>query len=254
MAQIQPFTGQNILITGAGSGIGRATSIRLAESGASLTLSDINLSSLAETAAICGQCISKNASQKHSVHVIDISNSQAVEALLSAAIVKHGRLDHVFNCAGINPTLTSIVDTSDSYFHKLVSVNLQGTFNVCRASVPYLNRGASIVNVSSMSGVQPPAGMAVYAATKAGVIGMSKALALELGPKGVRVNVVAPGDINTATNNAVTEGPVAVTRSEQKIAMGRLGETGEVADAVMYLFLNGYVNGTVVEVHGGFVL
>ena len=132
-----------------------------------------------------------------------------------------------------------------------MGVNLQGTFNVCRACIPHLRPGSSVVNVSSITAIRPPAGMAVYAATKAGVIGFSKAMAMETGPRGIRTNVVAPGDIHTATNASVVAGESALRDSANRAALGRLGQPDEVADAVMFLFQNQFINGSVVELNGG---
>ncbi|RJE21757.1 hypothetical protein PHISCL_05905 [Aspergillus sclerotialis] len=245
MTETTRFSNKVILITGAGSGIGRATSIKLANLGASLALSDINLASVTETAAQC----STRTGQSHSTHEVDVSNTAAVDTFIAAVLTTHGRIDHIFNCAGVNPRSVNVSDTTDSYWATLIGVNLQGTFNICRASIPHLRSGASILNMSSMAGIRPSAGMSVYAASKAGVIGLSKGLALELGPRGIRVNVVAPGDICTATNAAVVAGQEEI--SAGRIALGRLGSPEEVADTVVFLFEGQFVNGSVVEVHGG---
>ncbi|KGO49838.1 Short-chain dehydrogenase/reductase SDR [Penicillium expansum] len=219
------FAGQIILITGAASGIGRATSIKLAIQGASLALTDINSAALSETET---KCSTKHPGQSHSLHTVDVSDAAAVDAMVAAVVACHGRLDHIFNCAGVNPTPKSILETTDTYWQLLVSVNLQGTFNVCRAGIPHLRSGASVVNVSSIAGVRPCAGMAVYAATKA-----------------------APGDIHTPTNAAVVIGGTTLQNSAAKIALGRLGQPDEVADVVLWLLQSSFVNGSVVEINGG---
>lgn len=242
-----PFLDQVILITGAGSGIGRATSLRLAALGATLALADIQRASVI---GVETQCMAHQPIRSHSIHAIDVSDTAAVDKLVAAVVARHVRIDHVFNCAGINPTPTSIVATTDKYWQQLVSVNLQGTFNVCRASIPHLGRGASVINVSSIAGIRPLAGMAAYAATKAGVIGFSKAMAIELGPQGIRCNVVVPGDIHTATNAAVV-GDVSLQRAIDRVALGRLGSPDEVADVVVFLLQSSFVNGSVVDVNGG---
>jgi NAD(P)-dependent dehydrogenase (short-subunit alcohol dehydrogenase family) len=112
----------------------------------------------------------------------------------------------VFNCAGINPTSIPLEETTDEYWDKLVGVNLKGVFNVTRAVIPHLKRGASIVNVSSISGIRASAQQSVYCTTKYGLIGFSKCIALELGPRGIRTNVVAPGYIDTPTNAGIVKG------------------------------------------------
>ncbi|KAJ5190399.1 Short-chain dehydrogenase/reductase SDR [Penicillium cinerascens] len=248
MTTPSPLSGKVILITGAGNGIGRATSIKLASEGASLALSDIDLASVNETAA---QCVEQRPAQSHTINEVDVSNVASVNAWVMATVSRYGRLDHIFNCAGINPIQIPTVDTTDEYSQRLISVNLGGTFNVCRACIPHLLSGSSVVNVSSIVGVQPRAGMAIYAATKAGIIGLSKSMAMELGPQGIRVNVVAPGEIYTATNVSVIAGEETVQRAGQKVALGRLGRPDEIADVVIWMFQSSYMNGSVIEVNGG---
>lgn len=246
MTGTTPFADNVILITGAATGIGRVTSIKLAELGASLALADINLPLVKETAA---QCSTRQKGQSHSAHEVDVSDSAAVNAFVTAVLSTHGRIDHIFNCAGVNPTPVTVTETTDAYWAKLTGVNLQGTFNVCRACIPHLRSDASIVNMSSIAGIKPPAGMAAYAACKAGVSALSKAMAMELGPKGIRVNVVAPGNIRTATNAAVVTGQEG--KAAGKAALGRMGSPEEVAEVVVFLFQGRYVNGSVIEVNGG---
>ena len=126
-------------------------------------------------------------------------------------------------------------------------------FNITRAVIPHLKSGSSFVNVSSISGLSGSAGHAVYCASKFGVIGFSKCTALELGPKGIRVNIVAPGYIDTPTNSSVVKGKESVERSARSVSMGRLGMAEEVADVVAFLFGEEarYMNGSVVEITGG---
>lgn len=122
-----------------------------------------------------------------------------------------------------------------------------------RACIPHLVSGSSFVNVSSISGIRPTAGFAIYCATKFGVIGFSKCIALELGSKGIRTNIVAPGYINTPSNASVVAGPEAVERDRQRISLGRVGSADEIADVVIFLMSEEarYMNGSVVEVTGG---
>jgi NAD(P)-dependent dehydrogenase (short-subunit alcohol dehydrogenase family) len=261
------FTSKVALITGAGSGIGRATAQKLASLGCSLALSDINGAGLAETLNSC-----KVHCHEFMTQVCDVSDTKAcTEFVDNAASFFGGRLDFVFNCAGVNPTGIDIEDTTDEYFDKLVSTNLKGTFAITRAAVPHLEKqpGSSIVNVSSIMGVSVSARISVYCMTKFGVNGFTKAMALELGPRGVRINAVAPGYIDTPSNAGVVAGGDAV-----KSGMGRMGTAEEVADVVAFLFrfvsslspcgdviadlsvfLSSdeakYVNGSIFEVTGG---
>lgn len=245
----QPFKDQVIFITGAGSGIGRATSIKLATLGATLYLTDINSSSLQQTRVLCPP----TPPSVHSRDILDVSDSTACTSCIESCIEVYGKLNHIFNCAGVNPTPYALEETTDAYYDKLMNTNLKGTYAVTRAAIPYLAPGASIVNVSSICGVSPTANIAIYCATKYGVIGFSKAMALELGKKGVRVNVIAPGFIDTPTNASVVAGVESVKRIEGRISLGRMGLPEECADVVAFLMGEGasYVNGSVFEINGG---
>lgn len=164
-----------------------------------------------------------------------------------------GQIDFVFNCAGVNPTSIPLESTTDAYWDKLVNTNLKGVFLVTRACLPHLSRDSAIVNVSSICGVRGAALQSVYCTTKFGLIGMSKSLALELGPRGIRVNCVAPGYIDTPTNAGIVKGGEAVEKMRTGNALERLGTPDEVADVVAFLMGKGarYVNGSVVEIDGG---
>jgi NAD(P)-dependent dehydrogenase (short-subunit alcohol dehydrogenase family) len=242
------FENKVILCTGAGSGIGRATSIKLSQLSAILALTDINGSSLSETLSLCDQ-------GDHFISPFDIGSTEACNNFIDAIIRKYGKINHIFNCAGINPTSLSTASITNEYWDKILNTNLKGLFNITRACIPHLASGASFVNVSSIAGLRPTAGFAVYCASKYGVIGFSKCMALELGPKGIRTNVVAPGYINTPTNANVVAGKESVEKSEKQISFGRMGTPDEVADLVVFLFgdESRYINGSVVEINGGLV-
>jgi NAD(P)-dependent dehydrogenase (short-subunit alcohol dehydrogenase family) len=220
--------GKVVFLTGAGSGIGRATALKLSKLGARLALSDINIESCRETAKQC-------AGGPHQVTLLNVAEKKGCIETVKDAIGYFGRIDHVFNCAGINPTARDLVDCSEDYFDKLVAVNLKGVYNVTKATIPYLRSGSAIVNVSSVCGIHPHKQMAIYCATKFAIIGFSKSMALELGPKGIRVNVVAPGYIETPTNSAVMAGEEALKKTVEQVAMGRMGKASEVADVVAFL-------------------
>ncbi|KAF2715068.1 NAD(P)-binding protein [Pleomassaria siparia CBS 279.74] len=240
------FQDKVALITGAGSGIGRATAIKLSSLGASLALCDINYDNLEQTAKAC------SSTPRH-LEDVDVSSVQEVNKFVDATISKFGALHFVFNCAGVNPTSIALEDTPDEYWDKLVNVNLKGVFYVTRACIPHMKSGAAFVNVSSISGIRGSAQQAVYCTTKFGLIGFSKCMALELGPRGIRTNVVAPGYINTPTNAGIVKGGDAIERMRKGNALERLGTPDEVADVAAFLFGEGarYVNGSVVEIDGG---
>lgn len=242
------LNGKVVLITGAASGIGRATAITLSKLGAALALTDINEAGLMETAELSDPAHVITA-------ILDVSNEAQCDLVVAETVEYFKRLDHVFNCAGVNPTAYPLTKLPLGYFDKLVNVNLKGTFNVTKAAIPHLKEhsGCSFVNVSSILGQRPGKEMAVYCATKFAIVGFTKSMALELGPKGIRVNAVAPGFINTPTNSDVVAGPEAVKQGEAGISLGRLGQPEEVAEVVAFLMSDKarYMNGSIVEVNGG---
>lgn len=259
------FKGKVVVITGAASGIGLAVVKKLAPLGATLAITDINEAALSQAVRCCGQ--------EYFSKIFNVGATEETNAFVVDVIDRYGRIDHVFNCAGVNPTAMPLEEVTDEYWNKLMDTNLKGIFHMTRACIPHLKSGASFVNVSSIMGVRGSAKvrctpsphkvhklpllthskMAVYCATKWGVIGFSKSMALELGPKGIRTNVIAPGYIDTPTNASVVKGKDAVEQASKEVAMERFGTVEEVADVVAFLFSeeSRYVNGSVVEINGG---
>ncbi|KAF2253672.1 NAD(P)-binding protein [Trematosphaeria pertusa] len=221
----------------------------MASLGATLALCDINYDNLEATRKLC----SSSSPTTPYIDDVDVSAKAEVVKFVDTTVQKLGALHHVFNCAGVNPTSIPLEETTDEYWDKLVDTNLKGVFHVTRAAIPHLAPGASFVNVSSISGIRPSALQAVYCTTKYGLIGFSKCMALELGPRGIRTNVVAPGYIDTPSNAGIVKGGEAVERMRNGNALGRLGTPEEVADVVAFLFSEEarYVNGSVVEIDGG---
>ncbi|GAB7366576.1 hypothetical protein MBLNU230_g8562t1 [Neophaeotheca triangularis] len=240
------FINHVCLITGAASGIGRATALKMASHAADLFLTDIDSDRLEEVKIEC-----RNFSKNCQTDIIDVSNTDHIRRIQDA--VSKSGVDFVFNCAGVNPTAIPLTETTDAYYDKLMNTNLRGTYNVTRACMPHMRPGGSFVNVSSIMGVSASANMAIYCATKWGIVGFTKAMALELGPKGLRCNAVAPGYINTPTNAGVLAGGDEVKLQESRVAMGRMGTPDEVADVVAFLFSDEarYMNGSIVEINGG---
>ncbi|KAK7985047.1 hypothetical protein PG988_002669 [Apiospora saccharicola] len=240
------LSGKVVLLTGAGSGIGRATAIKLHGLGATLAITDVSQEGISETLELCGG--------KHYAQTLDVSKPQDVGNRVVEIVASLGRIDHVFNCAGINPTAFPLTEVSEEYYDKLMAVNMKGVFIVTKATMPYVTMSkGSYVNVSSILGVRAGGEYATYCATKWGVIGFSKAMALELGPKGVRVNIVAPGYITTPTNAGVAKGTDdALKEMEQANSLGRMGTPEEIANVVAFLMSDEakYMNGSVVEVDG----
>ncbi|CAG8932805.1 unnamed protein product [Penicillium salamii] len=237
------FTNQCVLITGAASGIGFATFTKLSSSNARVALCDVNVDKLKTL----------NLDSRHQVYQLDVTSPAGTAESVGSIIQHFGRIDHVFNCAGVNPTEHALIDTTDEYWSKIVDTNVKGTYLMTRTVIPHMKAGSSIVNVSSIAGSRAMAGWAIYNASKFGVVGFSKSMALELGPKDIRVNVVAPGQIHTPTNIAVKKGPDAVDKTAETSSLGRFGTAEEVAGVVLFLMSEAasYINGAVIDVDGG---
>jgi len=188
----QRFTGKVALVTGAGSGIGRATAERLAAEGATVVLNDVDEAGLAETARIIGDDDGTAVT-----HAADVSVPADVRGLLAATAAVDGHLDVLCNIAGIL-RFNNFADISLEEWDLILRVNLTGTFLMCQTAMPYLlESGGNIVNTASTAALAGSPWTASYSASKAGIVALSTSLAVEFGRRGVRTNVVAPGSVET---------------------------------------------------------
>jgi NAD(P)-dependent dehydrogenase (short-subunit alcohol dehydrogenase family) len=242
--------GKVALVTGGGSGIGRATAIAFAREGAAaVVVGDINEAQAAETADLI-----KGLGVPAMAIGVDVSDSRAVDAFVARAIAEFGRLDAAANCAGIPGPGKNIDECSDEEYLRVMRVNVDGAFYCMRAQIQRMLEigSGAIVNISSGAAVNPVPRMSAYNASKAGVVGLTKTAAGEYVRRGIRVNAVLPGVIHTpmVTANATPEIMHAV---ESHSTMGRLGEPEEVAAAVVFLCSDAasYITGAALLVDGG---
>ena len=242
------FTGKTAVVTGGSRGIGRAVCLELAKGGANVVLCYAGSEAAAnETAAACEALGAKALAVK-----CDVADSAQVKAMMDAAVKEFGRIDILVNNAGITRDgLTMMMKEED--FDAVIGANLKGTF-LCMKAVSRLmmkQRYGRIVNLSSVVGLRGNAGQVNYAASKAGVIGMTKSLAKELAGRNITVNAVAPGFIDTDMTAALTE--TAKNAALGSIPMGRMGTPENVAKAVAFLAGEdaGYITGQVLAVDGG---
>ena len=250
--------GQVAVITGAGSGIGRACALRLGQAGASIIAADLRLAAAEDTAAQV-----RAGGSEASAFAIDVRDEEQCRALAAHAIDAMGRIDIVVNSAGIFPP-TPLFDMTADVWDLVQDINVRGTFLVSQACAAHMSGGA-IVNLASKSAIQPTAGLAHYAASKAAVVMLTKSLALELAPLRIRVNAIAPGGVNTegakATAIAFAES-AGVDLSDIKKAyavrnpVGRECEPDEIARVALFLAspLSSYVNGETILTDGGHLL
>ena len=245
------FTGKTAVVTGGSRGIGKAVCLELARGGANVVLCYAgNAASAAETVAECEALGAKALTVQ-----CNVANAEEVKALMDTAISTFGAVHILVNNAGI--TRDGLLMTmKDADFDAVVDTNLKGAFYCMRAVArPMMRqRYGRIVNLSSVVGLRGNAGQINYAASKAGVIGMTKSMAKELATRGVTVNAVAPGFIETDMTAAMTD--AAKTATLASIPMGRLGAAEDVARAVAFLASDeaAYVTGQVLAVDGGMAM
>jgi 3-oxoacyl-[acyl-carrier protein] reductase len=241
------LTGKVALVTGAAQGIGKAVAMLLARNGADIVVSDINLEKAEETAKEIESIGSKAMAIK--VNVADLNN---VERMVEAILDKFGKIDILVNNAGITRDKLILRMTEEDW-DAVLDVNLKGTFNCTKAVVRHMakQRGGKIVSIASVVGEMGNAGQVNYAASKAGVMGLTKTMAREFAQRGINVNAIAPGYIETPMTEVLPE----KVKEELKrlIPMERLGKPEDVAEAVLFLVSeeSNYITGHVLNVNGG---
>jgi 3-oxoacyl-[acyl-carrier protein] reductase len=241
------LTGKVALVTGAAQGIGKAVALLLARNGADIVVSDINLEKAEETAKEI-QAVGRKAIAIK----VDVASLRDVERMVQAVIEHFGHIDILINNAGITRDKL-ILRMAEEDWDAVLNINLKGTFNCTKVVVRHMSkqRSGKIVSIASVVGEMGNAGQANYSASKAGVIGFTKTIAREFAQRGINVNAIAPGYIETPMTEALPE--KAKEELRRLIPMERLGRPEDVAEAVLFLVseASGYITGQVLNVNGG---
>ena len=238
--------GKTAVITGAARGIGKEIALKFASEGCNIAFTDLvideNGKKTEEEIAAYGV--------KCKGYASNAADFAATEATVQEIKNDFGRIDVLVNNAGITKD-GLMLRMTEQQWDAVIAVNLKSAFNYIHAVLPIMIRqkGGSIINMASVVGVHGNAGQANYAASKAGLIGLTKSVARELAPRGVTCNAVAPGFIDTDMTKALHDSPLAAS-----IPLGRMGSPEDVADAVAYLACAGYVTGEVIRVDGGIAM
>jgi len=243
------FADETVAVTGSGSGMGRATAVQFADQGAAVAVVDVDADAAAETADMIrdagGDAISLAA---------DVSDAEDVEAFVEDVVDEFGSLDVLHNNAGIPQESTPVEDVAESTWDDVVDVNLKSAFLGAKYAAPYLRESEGVVlNTASTSGIRPRTGLSAYAASKGGMITLTKALASELAEDGVRVNAICPVATDTDMLEDFTSDGLSVDGMADTVPLGRLAEPDDVADAATFLASDeaSMITGTALEVDGG---
>ena len=240
------FNGQTALITGAGRGIGKTIAVKLAESGLDIAIADMNPVSddvLREIGGYGAKCLAFQ---------LDVTDSESVDSVVKKIIDETGGIHILVNNAGITQD-NLFMRMKPEQWSQVIDVNLNGVFHVTKSVIRKMIKQHSgiIINISSVVGFSGNPGQVNYSSTKSGLIGFTKSLSREVGTRGITVNAVAPGFINTAMTQALNESQQQAILNQ--IPLGRMGDADDIANAVAFLASEeaSYITGTVLHVNGG---
>jgi NAD(P)-dependent dehydrogenase (short-subunit alcohol dehydrogenase family) len=244
------FSGKVALVTGGSRGIGRATAMLFAQSGAKVVIGDVDPSG-DETV----EAIKRDGGEATFVRT-DVSVESDVKNLVAAAVKTYGGLNCAFNNAGVLPATVALVEMEESTFDRTLAVDLKGVFLCMKHEITHMlqSGGGAIVNTASIAGLIAEPGISAYIAAKHGVIGLSKAAAVEYASKGIRINALAPGLVNTAMTKAWFDDPNMSAYFTANTPIGRVSQPAEIAGMVLFLCsdLASFALGQTFVIDGGY--
>lgn len=243
-----PMAGRVAVVTGGGSGIGRACALRLAQTGAAVFVVGRRPEPLEETVAMV-----RRAGGGAEMLAVDLRQHHAADQVIESARAALGRLDVLVNNAGSAGLAKLVSEVDDQEWQDVIDGNLGITFRMCRAALRHMADGGAIVNIASIAGLAGMPGLSVYGIAKAGIAALTRSIAVEFGQKGIRCNCLCPGPIDTAMSAPVLSQPGSRARLEGRIPLGRIGTPDDIAEAVRFLASQdaGYISGAVLTADGG---
>lgn len=244
------LSGKVAVITGASKGLGKAMAIAFADAGARLALVSRDTKLLAEVQSAC-----RDRGAETEVYQVDVTSEAQVEKLRQDVLARFGTVSILVNNAGIN-IRKPVTDFSLAEWHQVIDTNLTSVFLLCRAFVPHLQTGSGrIISLASMMAHISIAHRVPYSASKAGIMGLTKSLALELAAKGITVNAISPGPCSTEINTPILSNPELLAKFTAQLPVGRFGKPEEVAALAVFLASgdSGFITGTDVVIDGGWM-
>jgi NAD(P)-dependent dehydrogenase (short-subunit alcohol dehydrogenase family) len=246
------LNGKIALVTGSRRGIGRAIALSLASAGANIILCDnvTDDGKLEETAADI-----KKIGRVAVVITADVSRKSDVDEMAARSTARFGKIDILVNCAGVWFPGQTLLDCPETNWDKVIDTNLKGTYLCCQiiGRIMVKQRKGNIINLSSKVGLEPGTGVGAYSISKAGIIMLTRQLALELAPGGIRVNALAPGIVKTDFNKELWGSADAAKQLARSVPLGRLAEPEDIARAALFLAADdsSYITGAVIPIDGG---
>jgi glucose 1-dehydrogenase len=249
------FEGRSVIVTGGGGGMGRATSLAFAAEGAKVLVVDVAADNAMETVDLI-----RAAGGTGETQVTDVSDAGQVQAMVAAAVERFGGLDHAVNMAAIENEETGLHECEDDRFDRMIAVNLRSVFLCMKHEITAMlaaGKPGTIVNIGSTNSFRPQPHQPAYTASKFGVLGITKQAAIDYAPKGIRINMIAPGPIDTPMlRNAMARRGRDIEDTQRRLSLiGRFGRPEEIAKAALFLSSDEstFTIGDTLAVDGGYL-